>query len=223
MTFLIYIKLHLKRGESMQYTHWAIVAIIIGMGIYLLIHWKKLIPSVRRLLMGVILGLSVFYMVPVTTVNLNNMTKVNFCLQCHSMTPYGQSLKVNNDEVLAAVHYQNNYVPHEKACFTCHTDYSMFGPIKSKLNGLRHLYVHYTGQTPKTIKLYSPYNSANCLTCHQGKNFVSVSRHTAEGNLPKILAGTMSCTTTGCHDIAHVKDFNGVEFAKPEELPGGQK
>lgn len=205
----------------MQYTHWAIVVIILGVGVYLIYQWKNLMPSARRMLMGVMLALSLFYMVPVTAVNMNRMTKVDFCLQCHTMEPWGKSLKVNDEESIAAVHYQNALVPSEKACYTCHTDYSLFGPIKAKISGLKHLWVFYTTGTPKEVKLYKPFDAKNCLHCHNGgKRFVEVARHTGDGVLPKILSGEMGCTVSGCHDIAHVKDFEGAEFVADEFLPG---
>ena len=40
-----------------------------------------------------------------------------------------------------------------KACYTCHTDYTMYGPLKDKLKGLRYLYMEYVSTPPKTIHL----------------------------------------------------------------------
>lgn len=205
----------------MQHAHWLIVLVILGIGIYLILKWKTLLPSVRRVLMGVSMILAIFYMVPVTALNFGRMSKVDFCLQCHTMEAYGKGLKVDDEEVLSAVHYQNNYVPHEKACYTCHTDYTMFGPIKAKVGGLKHLWVQYTNTVPEKIKLYEPYNSKNCLQCHQGRKFVAVEQHNEEGSLPKVLSGEKSCNTQGCHDVAHVYDFEGVEYVKDSALPGG--
>jgi hypothetical protein len=41
----------------------------------------------------------------------------------------------------------------------------MFGGLKAKLGGLRHIYVHYLGKPPQPedIKLYEPYNNRECL------------------------------------------------------------
>jgi len=206
----------------MEYAHWLVVLLILAIGLYLILRWKILLPSTRRVLMGVAMILSVLYVIPVTAVNVERMTNVNFCLQCHSMEPYGRGLKLDDNEILSAVHYQNNYVPHQKACYTCHTDYTMFGPIKAKIGGLKHLWVHYTGQTPKKLKLYKPYDSKNCLVCHQGVKMQKVDQHKAEGRLAKVMTGEIGCNTKGCHDIAHAYDFEDASYVKDEYLPGGK-
>src|SRR5437899_1339665 len=49
-----------------------------------------------------------------------------FCLSCHIMEPYGRSLNVDDATWIPAAHFQNNRVPRENACFTCHTNYTMY-------------------------------------------------------------------------------------------------
>jgi hypothetical protein len=34
---------------------------------------------------------------------------------------------------------QNNRIPKEHACYTCHTDYTMFGDVNAKMRGLQHI------------------------------------------------------------------------------------
>src|SRR5580698_10836503 len=79
-----------------------------------------------------------------------------FCLSCHTMEAYGKSLYVDDPSHIPAAHYQNHRVPAEEACYTCHTDYAMFGTIQAKLGGLRHLYIYYLGKPPQPedIRLY---------------------------------------------------------------------
>ena len=50
---------------------------------------------------------------------------------------------------IPAQHFQNHLVPPDKACYTCHTDYTMYGPLKDKLKGLRYLYMEYVSTPPK--------------------------------------------------------------------------
>ena len=59
-----------------------------------------------------------------------------YCISCHSMESHGQSLYVLNTSYIPAQHFQNHLVPPDKACYTCHTDYTMYGPLKDKLKGL---------------------------------------------------------------------------------------
>src|ERR1051325_11060734 len=94
--------------------------------------------------------------------------QTEFCLSCHVMEPYGRSLHVDERGHIPAVHYQNHLVPADRACFTCHTTYTLFGDYNAKLHGLRHVYVQYLGTIPKEIKLYEPYNNRECLHCHLG-------------------------------------------------------
>ena len=59
----------------------------------------------------------------------------------------------------------------------------MFGGIKAKLGGLKHIYVYYLGTppSPENIKLYEPYNNRECLHCHAGaRSFEEGAVHTAD-------------------------------------------
>ncbi len=73
-----------------------------------------------------------------------------FCLSCHVMTDYGKSLLVDDKSYIPAYHFQNNLVPRDHACYTCHTDYAMFGTALAKMRGMRHVLVQYFRHGPKT-------------------------------------------------------------------------
>lgn len=141
------------------------------------------------------------------SIHMERATSRTFCVSCHVMNDFGRSLYVDDRSYLPAAHFQNNRVPREKACYTCHTDYTMFGGVNAKIRGLRHLYVQYLGTIPKPedIKLYTPYNNRECLHCHQGsRRFEEVSGHrkTPE-QLGEMISGKRSCLSSGCHDIMH--------------------
>ncbi len=126
-----------------------------------------------------------------------------FCLSCHVMEPYGKSLRVDDAAFVPASHYQNNRVPREKACFTCHTDYTMFGDAKAKLRGLRHVYVYYLAGAPEKIALYEPYNNRECLYCHAGaRSFEESELHVEIRD--ELRANRTSCLE--CHDVVHEVD-----------------
>src|SRR5690349_19894109 len=57
----------------------------------------------------------------------------NFCLSCHVMEDYGKSQQVDDRNLVPAIHFQNHLAPRDQACFTCHTDYAMFGDFSAKL------------------------------------------------------------------------------------------
>ena len=127
-------------------------------------------------------------------------SRTRFCLGCHEMQNHGRSLFVDNKQALAAVHYQNRYVDRDTACYSCHTDYAMFGDVKAKLNGLRHVSVHYLGQVPERFALYQPYPNRNCLHCHEdARKFIEAVPH--QPVLAKLESGEISCLA--CHKVAH--------------------
>ncbi|MBI4666030.1 MAG: NapC/NirT family cytochrome c [Nitrospinae bacterium] len=171
-------------------------------------EWGLLGGGARKLLAFISLG--VFPLVwgaGVLGQGLEEAQKVAFCAQCHVMTDYVKSLEVDDDEPLSAFHYQNNLVPKEKACFACHTQYTMFGPIRAKLQGLSHLYVYYIKGAPAgKISLYSPYDNRECLRCHESsRKYQKLRMHNKPEEMFKKLADNkQSCLAKGCHDLAHL-------------------
>lgn len=173
---------------------------------------------------GKILAFLAFFIFPVFAGLLgleNHMERAkqtSFCLSCHIMGPYGQSLYVDDASYIPAGHFQNGRVPHDQACYTCHTDYSMFGGFKAKFGGLHHIFVQYVTGPQLPLKLYHPYNNRECLHCHEGsRSFEQGVMHTAEPQtMADIKSNKLSCLTSGCHDNIHnVKELDHVKFWKP--------
>ncbi|MBI4209069.1 MAG: NapC/NirT family cytochrome c [Deltaproteobacteria bacterium] len=137
--------------------------------------------------------------------NIKNSESVSFCLGCHEMGPYVDSLHEDDDEMIPTIHYQNNWVEQKEACYQCHTDYTVFGPIKAKVRGLMHIYVHYIKGAPKDIALYKPYNNRECLRCHEGaKRFENLPQHQQDPKmLLRLKINKQSCMDKGCHDVTH--------------------
>jgi cytochrome c-type protein NapC len=151
-----------------------------------------------------------------TSAQIEHSKSTRFCLSCHVMAPYGRSLLVDDPAYVPARHFQNNRIPRDEACFTCHTNYTLFGDYKAKLRGLRHVYVNYIGTIPKQIKLYEPYNNRECLHCHGGaRTFEDNEVHqTIRAELAK---NATSCVE--CHDKIHnAHGLAGVKVWK-EQLP----
>lgn len=185
-------------------------------------------PDVTRSTGGKILAFLALFVAPGlavyggATAHLERSKSTEFCISCHAMEPYGMSLHVKDTEYLAAAHFQNNRVPRDHACYTCHTDYALFGGVRSKLRGLRHVMVNYFGSVPDTIHLYNPYNNRECLHCHLGsRSYEESSGHQGEEvSLADLRSGKVSCTTSGCHDVVHdVHRLKGVEMWTSAEHP----
>jgi cytochrome c-type protein NapC len=137
---------------------------------------------------------------------MSQSSHTSFCMSCHEMEPYGRSLFVDNPNSLAAIHYQKRLINRDSTCYSCHTDYALFGNAKAKLNGLRHVWVHYFGMVPARPKLYQPYPNYNCLHCHDdARAYLEKGPHLALR--AELQSGSRSCLT--CHAVAH--DLDGVK------------
>jgi len=169
-------------------------------------------PGLRATPGGKLLVFAALFVLPVASIraglsiHLEGSKDTSFCMSCHVMEPYGQSLLVSDESFLPAAHFQNRRVERDHACFTCHTQYTMFGDMNAKLNGLKHLWVYYTGQTPERIELYSPYNNRECLHCHVGgRRFDELHAH----DMNELVGNEVSCMT--CHGNAHdVHELDGA-------------
>lgn len=143
--------------------------------------------------------------------------RTSFCLSCHVMSDFGKSLHVDDPSYVPAAHFQNHRIPTDEACYTCHTDYAMYGSLRTKLRGMRHVYVQYFGviPAPKDIKLYNPYNNRECLHCHLGAR--SFEEHEKHKKTPQMMAdiksNRLSCVSNNCHDTVHdVDTLKDVKF-----------
>jgi cytochrome c-type protein NapC len=143
--------------------------------------------------------------------------QTRFCISCHVMIPYGQSLYVDDASHIPAQHFQNHRVPVDMACYSCHADYSIYGPLKDKLQGLKRIYIQYvsTAPDPASIRIPGGFQNAQCLHCHLGaRNFEENPVHAAM--LDSLKSNQTSCLTSGCHDTAHdVANLSHQKFWKP--------
>jgi len=148
------------------------------------------------LLFGIAVFPSLALLLGATTA-IDDAKRPEFCGSCHVMQPFINDLKNDASTTLAAVHYQNRYIL-EHQCYTCHTDYGIFGPVRAKLTGVRHLWNYETGHYTLPIKIREPYRVKNCLHCHgDAKVFRIKHDHLRE----EIDAGVVSCLD--CHGPAH--------------------
>lgn len=174
--------------------------------------WPKM-SAVSRLGFGgvVFAWFPLFWGAAMVQHGLHEMKRVDFCNSCHPMEAYIGSLQSDNAESLPALHFQNNYVDQKTACYACHTEYSMFGDVKAKLTGLKHVWVYYFGKIPDKIELYNPYANRDCERCHAtSKKYLDAH----EDDLEDIRKGEYSCLE--CHDTGHVLSAAGHKAdAKP--------
>src|SRR4029077_10621024 len=180
-------------------------------------------PGITATRGGKVLAFLVLLLLPILCATIGISSELErskttkFCLSCHIMEPYGQSLHVDDPSYLASAHFQNHRVPVDEACYTCHTNYAMFGSFKAKMGGLRHVYVYYLTKppAPENIKLREPFNNRECLHCHLGaRSFEQGAVHNADPDtLPAVKANKLSCISSGCHDVVHnLRQLDKVKF-----------
>lgn len=190
--------------------------------VLLLFNAERLVGS-RAGRLAVFLGLVGLPFVAIgsgTTYGVKASSKTEFCISCHEMEQYGQSLFVDDPRALPAVHYQKRLINRDETCYQCHTDYAMFGDVSAKINGLKHVWVHYLGDVPETFELYNPYPNHNCLHCHDdARGYVESPAH--KGSFRDMEQGKVSCLK--CHDMGHALDkvAAGQLWLGPEPAEGG--
>jgi NapC/NirT cytochrome c family, N-terminal region len=143
--------------------------------------------------------------------------QTQFCISCHVMIPYGQSLYVDDPGHIPAQHFQNHRVPPDMACYSCHADYSIYGPLKDKMQGLKRIYMQYVSTPPNPITIPGGFKNAQCLHCHLGaRSFEENPVHVAM--MDALKSNQTSCLTSGCHDTAHdVANLKQLKFWRPAQ------
>jgi cytochrome c-type protein NapC len=136
------------------------------------------------------------------SIHMQRSEQTQFCISCHSMENYGKSLYVDDPKYVPAQHFQNHRVPADMACYSCHTDYTIYGTLKDKIQGIRRIYLQYVSTPPKTIHIRGGYNNVQCLHCHLGaRNFNENPVHMAM--MESLKRNHVSCISSGCHDMVH--------------------
>jgi cytochrome c-type protein NapC len=165
-------------------------------------------PSITVGATGKILAFVALFVLPALCIgtgmsaHMQRSEQTEFCISCHSMENYGKSLYVDNPNYIPAQHFQNHRVPAGMACYACHTDYTIYGPLKDKLQGIKRIYLQYVSTPPKTIHISGAYSNLQCLHCHAGaRSFDENPVHTAI--MDSLKTNQMSCISSGCHDTVH--------------------
>ena len=185
-------------------SEWGVTAVLlVTVGLVILVALRPQLTHRRGGKILAFLGLFIF---PVLAAGLGaghhfeRAKTTEFCLSCHEMEPYGESLWVDDTDYLPASHFQNQLIPRELACYSCHTDYTMFGGVQAKLRGLRHVWVHYLGSAPEKLELYEPYQNRECLHCHGSARAFEESELHADVRA-ELSSGETSCLE--CHEWIH--------------------
>jgi len=133
---------------------------------------------------------------------LEDSKKTTFCGSCHIMTPLLNSLG-SNDGSLASTHYTRGRVPHDEACFTCHSGYGIWGTMGAKMAGVMHMVRTVTGRYELPLRVNGTFDIDSCLGCHAyASSFRAVEAH-QDPELQKMLVSRQMSCTGSCHPAAH--------------------
>lgn len=142
---------------------------------------------------------------------ISGATSVAFCNSCHVMNPYVADLQNPDSEHLAAMHYQNRWIA-DHQCYTCHSDYGLFGDVQAKMAGLRHVWHYTVGDWEVPLKIRGTYDNQRCLFCHGPvQGWQDESAH--QKNLTAIERSEKSCISAACHVSPHPKEAAQAESA----------
>jgi nitrate/TMAO reductase-like tetraheme cytochrome c subunit len=192
-------------GTPEQWTRGLGIALALLTLAVLVAAWRRLRrgESMRAALGTLFFGLAVLPVLVIFfgyTHGLAGMETVRACGGCHVMTGHVKDLQELQSESLAAVHFKNRYI-RENHCYTCHSDYGMFGALSAKADGVRHVVHYVAGTYPVPIKIRHPYQNVRCLGCHgESQKFLKSAGHPDEIR-PQVLSGAVSCLD--CHGPAH--------------------
>ena len=88
------------------------------------------------------------------------------------MEAYGKSLRIDDPTYIPASHFQNNRIPRNEACYACHTNYAMFGGLKAKLGGLKHLLSTTSAQYRPSLLFMSLITIVNACTATPARDLL---------------------------------------------------
>jgi cytochrome c nitrite reductase small subunit len=176
----------------------AVLNLVLLVWIWRSVRSRGVTSTSKAMLFGAILVLPVMVVFLATAHGMDESMSVEACGACHAMDSHVADLRNPASDSLAAVHYKNRYIQGDQ-CYTCHSDYGMFGTVSAKLEGLGHVYHNLTDTYEKPIKIRKPYSNVRCFGCHFGaQNFLA--KHDKD-EIPNLVSGKDSCLD--CHGPAH--------------------
>jgi cytochrome c nitrite reductase small subunit len=176
----------------------AVFNLLLLLVVWRMVRTRGVTPPSKALLLGTIVVIPIVVVFLATAHGMQASMTVEACGSCHVMESHVADLRNPASDSLAAIHYKNRYIQ-DNHCYTCHTDYGMYGTLSAKLAGLGHVYYNTTGTYARPIKIRRPFSNLRCVNCHGGaKNFLA--KHDKD-EIPNLISGKDSCLD--CHGPAH--------------------
>lgn len=134
---------------------------------------------------------------------------VEFCNSCHVMNSHVDDMKDPDSESIAALHYKYRWIS-DVQCYTCHSDYGLYGAAGAKLAGLRHILAYYVVGYPNVLEIRGTYNNERCLFCHAPvESYQDIEEH--QEYAAEIKSSKQSCFGADCHVSPHPDETKEIQ------------
>ena len=172
----------------------------------LVAHRGRLAGFRARLLLFIgVCGVPFPAMLMSTAVGLEQSKAITFCNSCHLMGAFVADMKDPDSRSLSALHFRNRYIQGEH-CYSCHTDYGLFGTLEAKIGGMSHVWSEFAGAGSGRVRPKTNYRFTICLNCHgQSSKFIKQKGHA--GVVNRVVSGQSACTE--CHTRSHAGQPHG--------------
>jgi hypothetical protein len=108
------------------------------------------------------------------------------------MGAFVADMKNTDSRSLSALHFRNRYIQDEH-CYSCHTDYGLFGTLEAKIGGMSHVWSEFAGAGSGPVRPKTNYRFTICLNCHgQSSKFIAQKGHA--GVVNRVVSGQSACT-----------------------------
>lgn len=181
----------------------AAAAIAVAILIHLLaFRRRRLLEPTCKWLFLISLGvLPSFVLIGANGVILTESKTVEACGSCHVMKPFIEAMRDPGNDLLAAVHYKNRFIP-DHQCYTCHSGYGIFGDVEAKAKGVGHLWKYWSDRYARPLRLDGKFDESHCFKCHAGsQRFDKVEAHQGADFWKDLKSGAATCFD--CHGRAH--------------------
>ena len=141
-------------------------------------------------------------------IGIEKAKPVEFCNNCHVMNSHVDDMKDPDSESIAALHYKYRWISDDQ-CYTCHSDYGLYGAVGAKFAGVRHILNYYVTGYPNKLEIRGTYNNERCLFCHAPvEEYQEVEEH--QKYAAEIKSSKQSCFGADCHVSPHPDDTKEI-------------
>lgn len=141
-------------------------------------------------------------------IGIEKAKPVEFCNSCHIMNSHVDDMKDPDSESIASLHYKYRWISDDQ-CYTCHSDYGLYGAVGAKFAGVRHILNYYVVGYPNKLEIRGTYNNERCLFCHAPvESYQEIEEH--QEYAAEIKSSKQSCFGADCHVSPHPDDTKEI-------------